>query len=45
MIPLVRNVFTFAAGPRIAQTKLEEIIGAIPQYNWVGPWEDLELKA
>jgi peptide/nickel transport system substrate-binding protein len=45
MIPLIRNVFIFAAGPRIANPKLEGIIGAIPQYNWVGPWEDLEIKA
>ena len=41
MIPLPRNVFTIAAGPRLAAAKIEDIIGAIPQYNWIGPWEDL----
>ena len=45
MIPLVRNVFIIAAGPRIANPRLEGIIGAIPQYNWIGPWEDVEIKA
>jgi peptide/nickel transport system substrate-binding protein len=45
MIPLVRNVFIFAVGPRVANPKLEGIIGAVPQYNWIGPWEDLEIKA
>jgi ABC-type transport system substrate-binding protein len=44
MVPLVRNVFTIAAGPRIDAPKLEEIIGAIPQYIWIGPWEDLKVK-
>jgi peptide/nickel transport system substrate-binding protein len=44
MVPLVRNVFTIAAGPRIDAPKLEEIIGAIPQYIWIGPWEDLKIK-
>jgi peptide/nickel transport system substrate-binding protein len=44
MIPLPRNVFTIAAGPRLATPKIEEIIGAIPQYNWIGPWEDLQVK-
>jgi peptide/nickel transport system substrate-binding protein len=45
MIPLVRNVFIFAAGTRLANARLEDVIGAIPQYNWIGPWEDLEVKA
>jgi hypothetical protein len=44
MIPLVRNVFIFAVGPRVANPRLEGIIGAVPQYNWIGPWEDLEIK-
>jgi ABC-type transport system substrate-binding protein len=44
MIPLVRNVFTVAAGPRLAAAKIEDIIGSIPQYIWIGPWEDLQIK-
>src|SRR2546430_12088203 len=34
-IPLVRNVFTVAAGPRLANPKIEDIIGSIPQYIWI----------
>ena len=44
LVPLVRNVFTIAAGPRLDAPRLEEIIGAIPQYIWIGPWEDLKIK-
>ena len=44
LIPLCRNVFTIAAGPRLDVPKLEEIIGAIPQYIWIGPWEDVKVK-
>jgi peptide/nickel transport system substrate-binding protein len=44
LIPLVRNVFTIAAGPRLDVPRLEEIIGAIPQYIWIGPWEDVKIK-
>jgi peptide/nickel transport system substrate-binding protein len=43
-VPLVRNVFTVAAGPRLANPKIEDIIGSIPQYIWIGPWEDLQIK-
>ncbi len=43
MIPLVRNVYTMAWGPRVAN-KPEEISGQISQYNYVGPWEDLQVK-
>jgi ABC-type transport system substrate-binding protein len=44
VIPLVRNVFIFAVGTRLANPRLEDVIGAIPQYNWIGPWEDVEVK-
>jgi hypothetical protein len=44
LIPLCRNVLSFAAGPRLDVPKIEEIIGAIPQYTWVGPWEDVKVK-
>jgi ABC-type transport system substrate-binding protein len=44
MVPLVRNVLIIVAGPRLDVPKVEEIIGAIPQYTWVGPWEDVKVK-
>ena len=44
MIPLIRNAFTIAVGPRLANPKVEDIVGAIPQYTWIGPWEDLQIK-
>ncbi len=44
LVPLPRNVFAMAAGPRLAAAKVEDIIGAIPQYIWIGPWEDLQIK-
>jgi len=43
-VPMVRNVFTVAVGPRVANPKIEDIVGSIPQYIWVGPWEDLQVK-
>jgi peptide/nickel transport system substrate-binding protein len=43
-VPVVRNVFTIAAGPRVDHANLEEVMGAIPQYIWIGPWEDLKVK-
>ena len=27
-----------------ARPKIEDIIGSIPQYIWIGPWEDLQIK-
>jgi peptide/nickel transport system substrate-binding protein len=43
MIPLPRGVTVVGFGPRVAN-KLEEISGAIPQYIWVGPYEDIQVK-
>ncbi len=43
MVPVVRNVFISVFGPRAAN-KPDEISGAIPQYIWVGPFEDLQVK-
>ncbi len=40
----ITNVFTIAAGPRLVAEKLEDIVGSIPQYIWIGPWEDLQVK-
>jgi ABC-type transport system substrate-binding protein len=43
MVPLLRNVLITGFGPRVAG-RLENISGAIPQYIWVGPWEDVQVK-
>jgi peptide/nickel transport system substrate-binding protein len=44
LVPLVRSVLIVAAGPRLANPKMEDIVGSIPQYIWFGPWEDLQVK-
>ncbi len=41
--PISRNAFSNAKGPRIAN-KGTDIIGNIPQYSYVGPYEDILLK-
>ena len=43
MDPVVRQALIHCLGPRIAN-KPEEIEGAIPQYVYIGPYEDIELK-
>jgi peptide/nickel transport system substrate-binding protein len=43
IIPVLRQAFTNVLGPRIAN-KAEDIEGAIPQYVYLGPYEDVELK-
>jgi peptide/nickel transport system substrate-binding protein len=43
MIPILRQAFINCLGPRIAN-KAEDIEGAIPQYNYLGPYEDVEIK-
>jgi peptide/nickel transport system substrate-binding protein len=42
MIPTVRLAMLNCLGPRIAN-KAEEIMGAIPQYVYVGPYEEITL--
>jgi peptide/nickel transport system substrate-binding protein len=42
MLPLARNVLLNVAGPRVANTPTD-VIGAIPQYPFVGPYEDIQL--
>ncbi len=42
-VPVFRLGYANAQGPRIANP-WEEIIGAIPQYVYVGPYEDIRLK-
>ena len=43
MVPVVRNVFISVFGPRVAN-KPDEVSGAIPQYIFVGPFEDIQVK-
>ncbi len=43
IVPIFRQAFSHAVGPRIAN-KVEDIEGAIPQYVYLGPYEDVELK-
>ena len=42
-VPIYRQAFINAKGPRIAN-EWQEIFGAIPQYVYVGPYEDLRLN-
>ena len=42
-VPVCRSVFVTGFGPRLAG-KPEDISGAIPQYIFIGPWEDLQVK-
>src|SRR5207247_5122405 len=43
VVPVMRQAFINAMGPRIAN-KVTEIISGIPQYNYPGPYEDILLK-
>jgi peptide/nickel transport system substrate-binding protein len=43
MVPVCRNVLVSGFGPRVLG-KPEEISGIIPQYIYIGPWEDLQVK-
>jgi len=43
MLPVARNVILNAAGPRLVNTPTD-VIGAIPQYPFAGPYEDIQLK-
>src|SRR5262249_22690989 len=42
IIPILRQAFINLLGPRIAN-KPEEVEGAIPQYVYLGPYEDIQL--
>jgi hypothetical protein len=44
MVPVHRQALVHGIGPRLAN-KVEDIEGAIPQYVYVGPYEDVQLKA
>jgi len=43
MLPVARNVILNAAGPRLVNTPTD-VIGAIPQYPFAGPYEDIQMK-
>ena len=44
IFPVVyRRAFVNAVGPRLAN-KWDEVMGAIPQYVYIGPYEDVRLK-
>jgi peptide/nickel transport system substrate-binding protein len=43
MIPMVRNVAVWGFGSRVAG-KLEDICGAISQFPFLGPFEDIQVK-
>ena len=43
IIPVLRQALINVLGPRIAN-KTEDIEGAIPQYVYLGPYEDIEIK-
>ena len=42
LIPTVRQAFINVLGPRIAN-KAEDIMGAIPQFAYIGPYEDIQI--
>ncbi|HEX2171364.1 MAG TPA: ABC transporter substrate-binding protein [Dehalococcoidia bacterium] len=42
-VPLYRQAFVSAVGPRVANA-WDEIMGSVPQYGYVGPYEDVQLK-
>ena len=42
MVPILRQALIHGLGPRLANP-VEEIEGAIPQYVYTGPWEDVRL--
>jgi peptide/nickel transport system substrate-binding protein len=43
IIPVLRQAFINCLGSRVAN-KAEEVEGSIPQYNYLGPYEDIVLK-
>jgi peptide/nickel transport system substrate-binding protein len=43
LVPILRQALIHGIGPRLAN-KVEDIEGAIPQYVYTGPWEDVVIK-
>jgi peptide/nickel transport system substrate-binding protein len=44
MVPVCRNVAIWGFGPRLANARIEDVCGSIPQYNFLGPYEDMVIK-
>jgi peptide/nickel transport system substrate-binding protein len=44
MVPVCRNVAIWGFGPRLNNTRLEEVVGSVPQYNFLGLYEDMVIK-
>jgi peptide/nickel transport system substrate-binding protein len=44
MVPVCRNVAIWGFGPRLANNPLETVVGSVPQYNYLGLYEDLQIK-
>ena len=44
MVPVCRNVAIWGFGPRLANARIEDVCGAVPQYNFLGPYEDIQIK-
>ena len=44
MIPVCRNVAIWGFGQRLSNNPLETVVGSIPQYNFLGPYEDMTIK-
>jgi ABC-type transport system substrate-binding protein len=43
MVPVLRQVNIWGFGPRFS-APLESVSGAVPQYSYLGPYEDFLLK-
>jgi peptide/nickel transport system substrate-binding protein len=44
MVPVCRNVAIWGFGPRLSNAPLETVVGSVPQYNYLGLYEDLTVK-
>ena len=44
MIPVCRNVAIWGFGQRLEQQDWRTSTGSIPQYNFLGPYEDMTVK-
>ncbi|MFN8634553.1 MAG: ABC transporter substrate-binding protein [Chloroflexota bacterium] len=44
IVPVCRNVAIWGLNQRLGNKPLEEVVGAVPQYNYLGLYEDLVLK-
>jgi peptide/nickel transport system substrate-binding protein len=44
MVPVCRNIAIWGFGQRLGNSRLEDVVGSIPQYNFLGPYEDMLLN-